>query len=170
MTFRLEGDNGNMMEWASGIEEIWQYALLFVLAVAPWLDVYLVIPLGIAWGLSPALVAVVGFAGNFATVLLLGLFFRQFSQWREKRRQRKGLTAPSKKETRARQVWERYGLPVLALLGPIILGTDIAALCALTFCSSRTRVIVWMAVSLVLWSAALAVGAAYGFAYMNWIG
>jgi len=60
------------------------------------------------------------------------------------RRDARGL-APGKKETRARQVWERYGLPVLALLDPIIAGTDIAAAFALTF------------------------GAAYGFAYMNWI-
>jgi len=158
-----------MMEWASGVEEIWQYVILFGLAVAPWLDVYLVIPLGVAWGLSPVPVAIVGFAGNFATVLLLALFFRQFSIWREHRRKRKGLTAPSKRETRARQIWERYGLPVLALLGPIIAGTDIAAVFALTFGASRTRVVAWMAASLVLWSVLLAVGAAYGFAYMNWI-
>lgn len=158
-----------MLEWASQIEEFWQYVILFLLAIAPWIDVYLVIPLGVAWGLPPAAVAVVGFAGNFVTVLLLALFFRAFSEWRRKRRLRKGLTQPSKKETRARQVWERYGLPMLALVGPIIAGTDIAAAFALTFGSSRTRVVVWMAISLAAWSIALAVGSAYGFAYMDWI-
>lgn len=158
-----------MIEWAQSADVIWQYLVLFLIAAAPWLDVYLVVPLGVAWGLPPAAVAAVGFAGNFATVLLLALFFRQYSRWRDKRRQKKGITGPTKREQRARGVWERYGLPALALLGPIIVGTDIAAALALAFGASRTRVVAWMGISLAVWSALLAAGAAYGFAYMSWI-
>ncbi len=152
-----------MFEW------IWQYMLLFLLAAAPWLDVFLVVPLGIVAGLSPIAVAIVGFAGNFLMILLLGVFFKQFSKWRENRRLKKGITSASKKETRARQVWERYGLPGLALLAPVIVGTDIAALLALSFGSSRTRVIRWMAVSLAVWTITMTLGSVYGFGYMKWI-
>ncbi|KKI89907.1 DNA-binding protein [Bacillus sp. SA1-12] len=155
------------MEWIQQTDGIWQYFILFVLAAAPLLDVFLVVPLGIALGLNPIAVAIIGFAGNFLMVLLFGLFFKQLSLWRERRRQRKGITAPSKRETRARRIWERYGLPGLALVAPGIVGTDLAAILALTFGSSRPYVISWMAVSLAIWTIALTIGSVYGFEYMD---
>lgn len=156
-----------MMEWLQQTDGIWQYFVLFLLAAAPLLDVFIVVPLGVGLNLNPIAVGIIGFAGNFLMVLILGLFFRQFSKWREKRRQKKGITAPTKRETRARRIWERYGLPGLAIVAPGIVGTDLAALLALTFGSSRFRVIVWMAISLAIWTIALTIGSVYGFDYMK---
>ncbi|MGO4350213.1 small multi-drug export protein [Paenibacillus sp. MCAF9] len=156
-----------MIEWIQQTDGIWPYIVLFLLAAAPWLDVFLVVPLGIVAGLSPVAVAIIGFAGNFLLVLLLGLFFKQFSKWNTNRKLKKGITTISKKETRARRIWERYGLPGLALLAPLIVGTDIAALLALSLGSSRKRVIQWMAVSLAVWTIIMALGSVYGFSYMK---
>lgn len=161
-----------MMGWENQIDASgWQYVILFVLAALPWLDVFLVVPLGIAWGLSPIGVGVIGFAGNLLTVILLCMFSRQVSAWRERRRIAKGKERGtlSKRETRAKRLWERYGLPVLALLAPVAVGTDIAAAIALVLGSMPKRVLGWMAVSLAFWSTAMAVGSVYGFAYMKWI-
>jgi len=159
-----------MIEWGSHLHAVgWQYAFLFMLAAIPWIDVFLVVPLGIAWGLSPIIVGIIGFAGNLVTVILLCIFFRSYSAWRERRRMAKGRALLSKREEKAKKLWERYGLPVLALTAPIAVGTDIAAAIALLFGSKSKRVLGWMAVSLALWSAALAVGATYGFAYIKWI-
>jgi len=156
-----------MIEWIQQTDGIWPYIVLFLLAAAPWLDVFLVVPLGIVAGLSPVAVAIIGFAGNFLLVLLLGIFFKQFSKWNTNRRLKKGITTTSKKETRARRIWERYGLPGLALLAPLLVGTDIAALLALSLGSSRKRVIQWMAVSLAVWTIVMALGSVYGFSYMK---
>ncbi|OME70794.1 DNA-binding protein [Paenibacillus sp. FSL A5-0031] len=156
-----------MIEWIQQSDGIWPYIVLFLLAAAPWLDVFLVVPLGIVAGLSPVAVAIIGFAGNFLLVLLLGIFFKQFSKWNTNRRLKKGITTSSKKETRARRIWDRYGLPGLALLAPLIVGTDIAALLALSLGSSRKRVIQWMAVSLAVWTIVMALGSVYGFSYMK---
>ena len=79
-----------MIEWLQQTDGIWQYFILFLLALAPLLDVFLVVPLGIALGLQPVAVGIIGFAGNFLMVLIFGLFFKQFSKWQEKRRQKKG--------------------------------------------------------------------------------
>ncbi|WP_042160927.1 small multi-drug export protein [Paenibacillus gorillae] len=158
-----------MIEWIQQAEGIWQYIVLFLLAAAPWLDVFVVVPIGIIAKMNPVAVAITGFAGNFLMTLLIGIFFKQFSNWRERRRLKKGITALSKKETRARQIWDRYGLPGLALLAPLIFGTDIATLLALSFGSSRVRVIQWMAVSLALWTIVMTLGAVYGFSYMKLI-
>jgi uncharacterized membrane protein len=158
-----------MLEWLQQADDIWQYLGLFILAILPWIDIFVVVPLGILWGLSPVVVSIVGFAGNFLMIVLLALFFRQLAAWRRRRRERKGITAPTKRETRARQIWERYGIPGLSIVAPILLGTDLAALLALSFGSSRMRVVVWMGVSLVIWTVILAVGSVYGFGYMKWI-
>ncbi|MDQ0225614.1 small multi-drug export protein [Metabacillus niabensis] len=156
-----------MMEWLQQSEGIWQYIVLFLLAAAPLLDVFIVVPLGVGLGLNPIAVGIIGFAGNFLMVVILGLFFKQFSKWREKRRAKKGITGPTKRETRARRLWERYGLPGLAILAPGLVGTDLAAVLALTFGSSRRWVIMWLAISLAIWTIALTIGSIYGFRYME---
>ncbi|WP_449619548.1 small multi-drug export protein [Robertmurraya sp. Marseille-Q9965] len=156
-----------MIEFVQQSEGIWQYFALFIIAMLPLLDIFFVIPIGIAFGMSPVWVGIIGFAGNYLMVLLLGIFFREVSRWRENRRIKKGITMPSKKETRARKTWERYGLPGLAIVAPIVLGADLAALFALLFGSSRTRVLIWMGVSLLIWSIVLTIGSVYGFSFIQ---
>ncbi|MNP55635.1 hypothetical protein D3C76_1502960 [compost metagenome] len=102
-------------------------------------------------------------------IVLLGLLFHTYRNWRDKRRLKKGIVEESKRETRAKNLWERFGLPGLALLAPVLVGTDLAALMALTFGSSRTRVIGWMGVSLAVWTVIMTLGSVYGFSYINWI-
>lgn len=80
---------------------------------------------------------------------------------------KKGITAPTKRETRSREIWEKYGIPGLALLAPILVGTDIAAMLALTFGFSKTHVVGWMTVSLALWTIVFAVGSVYGFSFLS---
>jgi len=158
-----------LLEWAEGASAAWQYIVLFLLAAAPWLDVSVVVPLGVLWGLPPVGVSVAAFIGNLMTILVLGLFFKQISKWRQARRERKGITGPTKKETRTRQIWEKYGIPGLAIVAPVFVGTDIAAVLALSFGTSKARVIGWMAVSLAIWTVVFALGSVYGFGYMDLI-
>ncbi len=61
------------------------------------MDVSIVVPLGIAWGLQPFAVGVTAFAGNLILVLLLGFFFKQYAKWQATRKLKKGITTPSKK-------------------------------------------------------------------------
>ena len=156
-----------MLDWAQNANAIWQYMVLFLLAFAPWMDVSIVVPLGIAWGLQPFAVGLTAFIGNLILVLLLGFFFKQYAKWQTTRKLKKGIITPSKKETRARRIWERYGIPGLALLAPILVGTDIAAILALTFGSSQTHVIGWMTISLALWTVIFVVASMYGFSFLN---
>ncbi|WP_121613387.1 small multi-drug export protein [Mesobacillus foraminis] len=156
-----------MFEWAQDQSAVWQFIIIFVIAFAPWMDVSIVAPLGVAWGLHPLGVAITAFSGNFLLVLLLGYFFKEFNRWRKKRREAKGITAPTKKEKKSREIWDRYGIPGLALLSPILVGTDIAAVIALTFGSSRLQVISWMTVSLAVWTAIFTIGSVYGFSFLN---
>lgn len=157
-----------MIEWVQQADGIWQYIALFLISLLPLLDVFYIIPVGIVLEMSPVSVGIIAFSGNFIMVLVFAIFFRQISEWRNKRREKRGKSGPTKRETRARHFWEKYGLPVFSLLSPSILGTDLAALTALLLGSSRTRVVTWMGISLVIWSILMTVGSVYGLKYINW--
>nr|WP_044641612.1 small multi-drug export protein [Risungbinella massiliensis] len=150
-----------MQDFLQQYGTIWQYVLLFFISLVPVIDISVVVPLGVILGLSPIWVMIIGFLGNLAFVLILAFFFQQIRGWRDKRRAAKGITTPSKKETRARNLWEKYGVPGLAIISPFLVGTDVAAFLAFSLGSSRKSVIGWMIVSLAFWSAIL------GFTFMQ---
>ncbi|UOK56254.1 small multi-drug export protein [Bacillus sp. OVS6] len=56
----------------------------------PLLDVFYIIPVGIVLEMSPVAVGIIAFLGNFIMVLVFAMFFRQISEWRKKRREKRG--------------------------------------------------------------------------------
>ena len=173
-----------MAEWIQKTEGIWTYLVLFLLAAAPWLEVFVVIPVGLALGLNPITVAITGFIGNWIPILLIALFFRKLSIWRERRKERQRLKNTTsynvstedngtqlgqqeKKHRRARKVWEKYGVPGLCLLAPILVGTDIAMILALAFGSPRRPVTIWMTISLIAWTLVLTFGTLQGITFLH---
>ncbi|KAB7672163.1 small multi-drug export protein [Bacillus sp. B1-b2] len=155
-----------MIEWVQQAEGIWQYVTLFLVSILPLVDVFYIIPAGILLGMSPVAVGIISFLGNFIMVLVFAFFFRQIAEWRKKRKERKGNLGPSKRETKAKNIWDKYGLPVFAILSPSLLGTDIAALTALLLGSSKIKVITWMGISLVIWTILMTASFGYGLEYI----
>lgn len=76
---------------------------------------------------------------------------------------------PSKRGKRARKIWDRYGLPGLALLAPAITGIHLAAVMALAFKSPKRATAIWMTISLALWAVATGVVSYYGLEWLDWI-
>ncbi|TFW47250.1 small multi-drug export protein [Bacillus sp. 005/A4HT-01/001] len=144
---------------------VWGYVLVFILAALPFFEVVGVVPLGILSGLHPVTTAVIGFVGNFLTVLLLIVFVDRFKAWWLKRKEEKHDEKREKKQLKARKVWERYGLPGLALIGPFIIGSHLAAFMCMSFGTKRKQVTVWMTVSLIMWTALAASLTGAGFHY-----
>ncbi|MHA4765025.1 small multi-drug export protein [Bacillus altitudinis] len=144
---------------------VWGYVLVFILAALPFFEVVGVVPLGILSGLHPVTTAVIGFVGNFLTVLLLIVFVDRFKAWWLKRKEEKHDEKGEKKQLKARKVWERYGLPGLALIGPFIIGSHLAAFMCMSFGTKRKQVTVWMTVSLIMWTVLAASLTGAGFHY-----
>ncbi|KLK99583.1 DNA-binding protein [Bacillus pumilus] len=144
---------------------VWGYVLVFVLAALPFFEVIGVVPFAILSGLHPVTAAVIGFIGNFLTVLFLIVFVDRFKAWWLKRKEEKGDEKGEKKQLRARKIWERYGLPGLALIGPFIIGSHLAALMCMSFGTKKKQVAVWMTVSLMMWTALAASLTGAGFHY-----
>jgi|AntDeeMetagen134_2_1112570.scaffolds.fasta_scaffold00300_9 hypothetical protein len=145
------------------------YLLVFVFAAVPVVEVLVVIPFAIAVGLDPLLVGVAAAVGNLTTVCAVVVA----SDWslRFVRRRYGDPTddTDSKTVRRGRRIWDRYGLPGVALAAPVTTGVHLAAVLGLAFGSSRRRVLGWMTGSLVLWSSVLAAASWYGMERLLWI-
>lgn len=140
--------------------EVWKYVVVFFLGGVPWIEIAAVIPLSIVAGLNPVLVGLSAFLGNLLTVYLLVVFFEKFRQWRERK---KGEGQPnSKRHTRAVTVWNKYGLPGLSLLGPLLIGSHIAVFIGILFGAKKYTALFWMTVSLALWTVIITVLSIYG--------
>lgn len=145
---------------------IYEYFLVFIGAAIPWLEIALVIPLGIVWGLSPFWVMVVAFIGNMVTVLALIFGFDKFKDWYNERQEKKG-EANNKKSERAKRIWNKYGLPGLALLGPILIGTHIAAFIGMTLGANKRNTTVWLTISIAVWTLVFGILTAMGFDFFT---
>ncbi|WP_096439574.1 small multi-drug export protein [Alteribacter populi] len=163
-------------------ETLWQYMMIFVMAALPWLEILVVIPIGIGIGLNPVGVGVVSFLGNFFPILLIVFLMKWFQttnfylRWKEKREQKKAaeetnedLTKLEKKQRRnqrAAAIFKKYGLPGLAIMGPIVTGIHLAAVIALSLKASKLATSVWMGLSLIAWTIVLTIVSYYGFDFI----
>lgn len=139
---------------------IWEYILVFLLASVPWIEVAAAIPIAIIRGLNPVAVIIIGFAGNLATTILVIYLFDSIKAFilRKKGELKEG----GKREERAKKIWNKYGLPGLALLGPILIGIHIAAFIGLTLGATKKWTLIWTTASLLAWSIIFGAAAFYG--------
>lgn len=139
-----------------------EYALVFVAAAVPGIEIALVIPAGIVRGLSPFWVLLLAFAGNLLTVLLLIAGFAKLEAWMKQK-----LQPPSgrraKQMQRAKRIMNKYGLPGLALLGPLVIGSHIAAFIGLSLGASPRWTVLWMTISIGVWTLGVGISSILGF-------
>ncbi|MBS3968709.1 MAG: small multi-drug export protein [Clostridia bacterium] len=155
---------------------IWEYILVFIMAATPWIEVLVVIPVAIASGLSPFWVVMAAFVGNVIPVWIIIAIYEKWEIWQSQRKSRKSEGEKgsydsqveeqpkkiSKRGNRARKIWNRYGLPGLALLAPAITGIHLAAVMALAFKSPKRSTAIWMTISLAVWSIGMGIISFYG--------
>lgn len=143
------------------MDELSQYFLIFILAATPWIEIFLVIPGGVAIGLRPVWVAIIAFAGNVLPVFVIVYGYKHWQKWRQSRSGADSVSMTRRRQ-RVQYIWNKYGLPGLALSGPLITGIHLATIIALAFKPSKKYLLFWMSFSLVAWSAGMTVASFYG--------
>jgi hypothetical protein len=143
------------------MDMISQYLLIFILAATPWVELLVVIPAGLAMGLAPFPVALIAFTGNAIPVFLIVYGYKYWLRWRQSKVRPKDVTI-SKRKQRALRIWNRYGLPGLALTGPLLTGIHLATLMALPFKPPRRHLLLWMNSSLIIWTIGMTIVSFYG--------
>ncbi|MED1560435.1 hypothetical protein AJ85_08240 [Alkalihalobacillus alcalophilus ATCC 27647 = CGMCC 1.3604] len=127
------------------------YIIVFLAAATPFIEVVFTIPVGALAGLNVFLVTLVGVAGNVITVILVIALADRIREWQRKRREKKGKGS-NKKNARAEKIMNRYGLPGLAILGPVFVGSHLAVLLAISLGSSKKLVTAWVLGSVIGWA------------------
>lgn len=134
------------------------YSLIFVLAAIPLVEILVVIPLGVGLGFQPVAVAVAAFLGNLLPIYGIIVAHERVASYLEKRRDNE---PPSSRRQRAKRLWDKYGLPGLALASPIITGVHLAAVFALGIGSPRRSTALWMTASIAAWTVVITAGSVF---------
>ena len=134
-----------------------QLSKILSTAAAGALDVWVGIITGVALGLSPALSGAVSIASAILGVALVVAFGGRLRELIYHSRRL------ARRRERIERVWERYGIPGVALQAPLLTGPVLATLLALALGAPPRPLLLWMLASVVLWGAILTGAAAVGF-------
>lgn len=158
---------------------LWELLSAFVLAATPWIELLLVVPAGLAWGLPPVPLAIVVIAGNVSSLVPVIWLHERYRRWRYARArkrvaERRGQPRPDRPRTRrgarAQRLWNRYGLPGLALLAPLVTGVHLAAAIALLAGANRKLVLLWLIGSIILWTIGMTIVSMLGIEGIRMLG
>lgn len=163
--------------------ELWQQLALLLLAGGiPFIESYLGSFLGVLFGVSPALAIPAAIAGNLIVTLglvLLSARTREAARARTASRAgaRSGVSADthdgrigadvapaetSRSRKKIRRAFDRFGVPGVCLLGPIVLASQITAPALIAMGAPRRSVLIWQTVAVIAW------GLAFGL-FGEWI-
>ncbi|MDO5504381.1 MAG: hypothetical protein Q4G67_14535 [Actinomycetia bacterium] len=147
---------------ADGIPEVVQWIILFVIGAVPFLEGYGAAFLGIVAGVHPALAIALGVLGNVLSMLLFVAGGRYVHQ-------RSGVPDEqlSPRQLRLRRALDRWGVPVVGIIGPSILPSQLTAAAMVGFGVRRGPVIIWTTLGIIIWAVlagllALAITGSFG--------
>jgi len=95
---------------------------VFIAGAIPWLEAVGVIPVAILFGLNPFWTITLAFSGNAITTFAFAYSSKAVMQRVAKRGKAEG-----KNMARARKAFDRYGIWGMAVVGPLLIGSQIAA-------------------------------------------
>jgi uncharacterized membrane protein len=145
--------------------------------------IWAAVPAGLAMGLHPAAAGAATAAGAIAVVLLVVVIGEPARAWLIKRlgprfeRALGEVASPTdgtgssgdKRSTIAR-VWDRYGFIGLALIAPLFPGAPGASALALALGIPGRRVLLWMSIGIILWTAGFTIAVTLGFRGFRQVG
>lgn len=143
---------------------ILQFLGVMLVAMVPFIEGYFAVPLGIAIGFSPVLTIMAAIVGNWISVMVFIYAGDVIRGWFKKRKKsQKSEERENKRLERGKKMFEKYGVPGVSLLGPLVVGDHIAALVCLASGATRRSVVIWQTVAIVVWAVGMGVLALLGF-------
>ncbi|MFM2023646.1 MAG: hypothetical protein RIR89_1038 [Actinomycetota bacterium] len=129
---------------------------IFIAGAIPWFEAIAVIPSGIIFGLDPVLTVIAAVLGNGLTIFVFAYAGSQIRQWLIKRREQKGKTGESARFAKAQAAFDKYGIFGMAILGPILIGTQFAAAISVAAGVKPLKTGIIITAGMALWSVVIA--------------
>ena len=130
---------------------------VFLAGAIPWMEAIAVVPSGIVIGLDPTAVVLAAILGNATTIFLFAYLSSRIRQVMSNRRIAKDKSPESPKFTKAKDAFDKYGIFGMALLGPILIGTQFAAAASVAAGVRPIRAATIITLSMTLWAILIAV-------------
>jgi hypothetical protein len=141
---------------------------VFIAGAVPWLEAVVVIPVGILLGLPVVWTVVFALVGNAATIVLFAAGSERILSAIARRREKQGKPPQEDSRTaRAKRIFVRYGDVGMAVVGPILIGTQFAAAIAVSLGVSVWRASVVQSLGALAWGMLAGLGPALYVTYSS---
>lgn len=129
---------------------------VFIAGAIPWMEAIAVVPGGIAIGLNPIATVIAAAIGNAITIVVFAFLGSEIRTRIINRRLAKGKPASLPRFDKAMNAFNRYGIYGMAVLGPIIIGTQFAAAASVAAGVKPLRASILITASMILWASVIA--------------
>lgn len=123
-----------------------KYVSVFLVGI---LELWGAVPTGLAFKLNPVLVVVFSAIGASTGAYLVLIIGEPLRKWLLTFKKANLHNSNSK----INGVWDKYGMPGLCLVSPLLLGAHIGTAIALTLGGNKIIIGIWMTISCFLWAA-----------------
>jgi hypothetical protein len=152
-------DIGSILESVKESNIFIQLGAVFLISLVPFLEGYTAAALGIFIGFPAIPTIIAASLGNWLSIMAIIALYEKLRQRRNTKQKEKHS---SKKMEAARKLFSKYGVPGVALIGPLAFGHHIGAFISLVSGSSRRYVALWMTVGVLAWTILVGILATFG--------
>lgn len=126
--------------------------------------IYKAVPAGFLLKASPILIFLMTTLGASTSVILI--YF--FGNWIKVRILEKGnQNRLNKKKSKAKLLFERYGIIGLAILGTVSIGPYITMMMGLIIVNERKKLLIWTIIGILFWTCSLTIVASISIELLN---
>lgn len=142
------------------------FANLLAVFLLSMLELWVAIPLGFALQLNPFWVAGISMAGGIWSVLFVIVAGKKAVAFLIKIRGGNIINEKGK----AFRIWEKYGIPGLGLISPLLLGAPLGTAIGMALGSNTNKLVLWMGAGIIIWTVVLTVVLQFGlFSYKAYL-
>ncbi|CAG9622685.1 small multi-drug export protein [Sutcliffiella rhizosphaerae] len=132
---------------------------ILLIGAVPFLEAFVGAALGAFLGIPLITAAISSMIGNWISIMLIILPFDAIlSKVRERKANKEGGFIQNR-ANKAKEMYNKYGVPGLAILTPLVASGHIAAFTSIAAGANKKKVIFWHTVSIIIWGV---LGAAFG--------
>ncbi|SDS49457.1 Putative small multi-drug export protein [Paenibacillaceae bacterium GAS479] len=136
-----------------------QLGAVFLLSLVPFLEGYVAASIGILIGFPAVPTIIAASVGNWLSVMAVVVLYEKM---RRRRKAKPESRRSGKKMELARKLFNKYGVPGVALVGPLVFGHHIGAFISLVSGATKRYVALWMTIGILAWTVVIGILASVG--------
>ncbi|WP_147916712.1 hypothetical protein [Ruania zhangjianzhongii] len=147
----------SLTQFVLGLDSWQQVAALILVGAIPFIESYLGSFLGVLVGIDPFFAVPAAVLGNLLCTFVLIATTSRVRAAATRNSRPEGTPQPTGRKQKVAKYLDRFGVPGVALLGPIVVASQITAPTLIALGATKRSVYLWVGISILGW------GVAFGF-------